>query len=73
MEIFQGSPGGKRRPREEDDAAGREIMARPRGLEPRFSESESDVLPLHHGRTETPRFTYLRIFLQPHVNIVPIG
>ena len=24
---------------------------RPQGLEPRFSESESDVLPLHHGRT----------------------
>jgi hypothetical protein len=28
----------------------KEIMVRPQGLEPRNSESESDVLPLHHGR-----------------------
>ncbi len=28
-------------------------MARPQGLEPRSTESESGVLPLHHGRTES--------------------
>ena len=32
-------------------------VARPQGLEPRFSGSEPDVLPLHHGRKRMPDFT----------------
>lgn len=31
-------------------------MVRPQGFEPRYTESESVVLPLHHGRVDGRRF-----------------